>query len=312
LVAAGDTGFCGVRENRNGTLVSLVYGRTVAQNVDPIEKKPLYHFLPGSAAFSVATAGCNFRCRHCQNASISHPLPADIRGLGIELAPERIVELAVDTGCRTIAYTYTEPTIFFEYAFDTARCARERGLKNILVSNGYITAAALAEIAPYLDGINIDLKTFRDRTYRELCSARLEPVLDTIRRCRQLGIWTEVTTLIIPDWNDQPDELRDIAEFIAAVDPDMPWHISRFHPAFKMRDKPRTPVAVLETARQIGHEAGLHYVYPGNVGQTENGNTRCPHCRELVVERSAFAGDPRRMHAGACPGCGTCIAGVWD
>ncbi|MFQ6117770.1 MAG: AmmeMemoRadiSam system radical SAM enzyme, partial [Candidatus Bipolaricaulia bacterium] len=258
LIFPGKRGICQVRENRDGTLYSLVYGKLISRAVDPIEKKPLFHFHPGTASYSIATVGCNFHCRHCQNHDISQ-YPREHGGeiIGQEFAPEEIVADAERHRCRSIAYTYVEPTIFFEFAYETAKLAHERGIKNVFVSNGYLTPEATATIAPYLDGINIDIKAFQDKTYRRYLGATLPPVLDTVRLMHELGAWVEATTLIIPTINDSEDELRDIARFIKSVDAAIPWHVTRFHPHYKMQDLPPTPVATLRRAREIGLEEGL-------------------------------------------------------
>lgn len=310
-VAPGKFGVCGVRENRDQKLVTHVYGEVIAAHVDPIEKKPLYHFLPGSTSFSIATAGCNFRCPFCQNWQISQVTKKDREFReGYRLSPEEIVQQACSRGCRSISYTYTEPTIFFEYAYDTARLGRKAGLANVFVTNGYMTAESLETIKPYLDAANVDLKAFRDETYKKVCGARLEPVLDSIRLMRKLGIWVEVTTLVVPAMNDGDDELADIARFIAAVGPDIPWHISRFHPDYKYTDARATPLATLKKAFSMGKEAGLEYVYIGNVwGESED--TRCPKCHRLVLRRSGFYVEENTIKDGKCPDCGTSIAGVF-
>lgn len=311
LIGEGSRGICGVRENRGGKLFTLVYGKAVAENVDPIEKKPLYHVMPGSRSFSVATAGCNFRCLHCQNYSISQPPREGVRIAGIDLPPEEIVARAVATGCRSIAYTYTEPTIFYEYAFDTAVLARQAGLKNVFVTNGYITREALAHIAPYLDAANIDLKGFSDRFYREVVHAMLGEVLDSILEYKRLGIWVELTTLIIPGWNDANGELQEIARFIAErVGVETPWHVTQFYPTYKLTDLPRTPVETLRRARQIGLDAGLRYVYEGNVPGEGGENTYCPGCCELLIRRFGYHVEENRMREGRCPACQATIDGV--
>src|SRR5574342_1046958 len=260
LISPGKRGICAVRENRDGTLYSLVYDKVIAQNIDPIEKKPLFHFQPGSLSYSIATPGCNFRCKHCQNADISQ-LPRDHGGVivGEEVKPSAIVAAALKTRCTSISYTYTEPTIYFELAYDTARLAVEAGLKNVFVTNGYITPEALKEIRPYLHAANIDLKGFHEEFYRSICGAKLQPVLDAIRFYREYGIWIEITTLIIPGHNDSDEELKDIARFIRSVGEDIPWHVTRFHPTYKLTDQPRTPITTLKHAQQIGFEAGLRY-----------------------------------------------------
>ncbi len=312
LIAPGHRGICAVRENQDGTLVSLVYDRVIAQNIDPIEKKPLFHFLPGSSSFSIATPGCNFRCRHCQNADISQ-LPRDHGGaiLGEPRSAESMVEAAVRHHCASISYTYTEPTIFFELAFDTARLARKAGLKNVFVTNGYITPEALREISPYLDAANIDLKGFTDQFYREICGARLQPVLDAIRLYKELGIWIEITTLVIPGHNDSEAELKEIANFVRSVGEDIPWHVTRFHPTYKLTDRPRTPLDTLTRARRIGLDAGLRYVYEGNI-PGEGEETLCWNCRKPLVKRYGFSVEENHVKAGQCGYCGSKIDGMWQ
>ena len=309
LVAPGRFGTCGVRENRAGTLVTYAYGELVAAHVDPIEKKPLFHFLPGSLSMSIAAAGCNFRCGFCQNWEISQPGgPAAGRRRERDTPPEDVVRAALDQGCRSVSYTYTEPTVFFEYAYDTGKLAREAGLANIFVTNGYMTAEALREIRPYLDAANVDLKAFRDATYKKVCGARLQPVLDAIRLMREIGVWVEVTTLVVPGLNDGEGELRDIALFLAGVDPALPWHISRFHPDYRYTDAPPTPLATLRKAREIGRAAGLRFVYVGNVGG-EGEDTACPGCGRTLVVRRGFDMAANAIAAGRCPDCGAAIAG---
>jgi pyruvate formate lyase activating enzyme len=311
LIHAGQRGICAVRENREGTLYSLVYGKVISMNVDPVEKKPLFHFLPGSSSFSIATAGCNFRCKHCQNYEISQ-LPRERRFQipGREMTPEAIVDAAVYNNCESISYTYTEPTIFFEFAFDCARLAREKGVKNFFVSNGYTGPDAVRLIAPFLDANNIDLKG-SDKFYREICGARLAPVKETIRLMKELGVWVEVTTLVIPDLNDSEKDLTDIAEFICSVSPGIPWHVSQFYPTYKLMDKPRTPVETLRGACDIGRRAGLKYVYVGNVPGEEGENTCCPSCEELLIRRVGYRILKNKIKEGSCPNCGTAIEGIW-
>jgi pyruvate formate lyase activating enzyme len=310
LISPGKRGICAVRENRDGVLYSLVYDKVIARNIDPIEKKPLFHVLPGSLSYSIATAGCNFRCKHCQNADISQ-LPAsrsDIPGLAI--TPSAIMEAALKFRCASISYTYTEPTIYFELAYDTARLAAEAGLKNIFVTNGYITPEALTTIKPYLHAANIDLKGFTDDFYKKICGAKLQPVLDAIRLYKKSGIWIEITTLVIPGHNDSDKELKDIAQFIKSVGEDIPWHVSRFHPTYKLIDQPVTPAKTLSRAREIGLEAGLRYVYEGNLpGQGEQ--TICWSCKQTLVERFGFSVQKNMIKEGKCGFCGVEIAGVW-
>jgi pyruvate formate lyase activating enzyme len=306
----GARGSCGVRENRGGVLYSLVYGKLCAEHVDPIEKKPLFNVLPGSKSYSIATVGCNFHCRHCQNYTISQ-VPRNAAIQGYERTPAEIVNQAVATGCRSIAYTYTEPTVFFEFAYDTARLAREAGLKNIFVTNGYISREALAVIAPYLDAANIDLKGFTDEFYRDVVHARLSEVLDTIVEYRRQGIWIELTTLIIPGLNDSDEQLQGIASFIATnLGVDTPWHVTQFYPTYRLTDRPRTPVETLRRARDIGLAAGLHYVYEGNVPGEGGENTWCPSCRSLLIKRYGYTIETNRILGGACPDCGAPIAGI--
>ena len=302
-------GICGVRENRGGTLYSLVYGKLVSSHVDPVEKKPLFHFLPGSSAYSIATVGCNFRCKNCQNWEISQLSKPQRPIAGRDAAPEEIVDAAKRTDCESIAYTYTEPVIFMEYAFDTAKLAVEHGIKNVFVTNGYVTEAALRKVAPYLHAANIDLKSFSDAFYRDNCGARLEPVLDAIKLHKELGIWIEVTTLVIPTLNDSAENLTAIAEFIADVGTGIPWHVSRFHPTYELIDLPPTPVETLRKARDIGVKAGLRYVYQGNVlGEGES--THCYDCGELLIERYGYSITQNRIVESACPSCGAEIDGV--
>jgi pyruvate formate lyase activating enzyme len=308
-IAAGRTGVCGVRENRAGKLVTFAYGEVIAAHVDPIEKKPFFHFLPGTTSFSIATAGCNFRCPFCQNWEISQSTAknrAPFRGEA--LSPEDAVRIALAQGCRSISYTYTEPTIFFEYAYDTAVLAKKAGLSNNFVTNGFMTPEALEMIHPYLDAANVDLKAFQEETYKKVCGARLAPVLDSIRLMRKLGIWVEVTTLVVPGMNDGEEELGEIAAFLAAVDPEIPWHISRFHPDYKYTDVGPTPLATLQRAFALGKRAGLTFVYVGNVmGEAED--TVCPRCSQSLLRRRGFRVEENRLAAGRCPNCGMTIPG---
>lgn len=313
LIGTGKRGHCRVRENRDGILYSLVYGRVVAEHVDPIEKKPLFHVLPSSRSYSVATVGCNFRCLHCQNYSISQPEERSVENSGSFVAPETIVERALAAGCSSISYTYTEPTIFFEYAYDIAVLARAAGLKNIFVSNGYITTEALAVIAPFLDAANIDLKGFTDSFYGEVVGASLGEVLDCIRDYKRHGIWLELTTLVIPNCNDSEDELRDLARFIATeIGPETPWHVTQFYPTYRLQNEPRTPVSTLRAARDIGIAAGLRYVYEGNVPGEGGENSSCPSCGALLIERHGFSIRKNLLARGHCPGCGFQVDGIWD
>jgi len=305
-------GICGVRENNGGMLYTLVYDRVVSRMVDPIEKKPLFHFFPGSSSYSVATVGCNFRCLNCQNYDISQ-MPRDLKGkiVGEKVTPDEIVEDARRYGCQSIAYTYTEPTIFFELAYDTAKLAKKQGIRNVFVTNGYMTEEALKEISPYLDAAHIDLKSFDDAFYRRVCGARLQPVLDSVRLHKELGIWIEIVTLIIPNLNDGEANLRKIAEFIVDVDRGIPWHVSRFYPTYKLLDQPATPVPTLRLATKIGKDAGLRHVYQGNV-PGEGEDTYCYNCGELVVRRVGYQILENRITNSSCPRCGVRVEGVWS
>ena len=310
-VAEGRRGICGVRENRSGILYTLMYAQSIASSIDPIEKKPLFHLQPGSTSFSIATVGCNFKCRHCQNWEIAqYPCMHEEEIPGKNLAPEMIVEQAEAAGCASIAYTYTEPTIFFEYAFETAKLANQAGLKNVLVTNGYTSAEALRTIAPYLDAANVDLKSFREDFYHKVCGAKLQPVLDSIRLYRELGIWLEVTTLIIPGYNNSEEELQEIADFIVSVGVEIPWHVSAFYPTYELTDAPRTSAKILRRAQQIGIDAGLRYVYEGNIPGEGGENTYCYGCGELLIERFGFAIRENRIAMGRCCACSAEIDGI--
>ncbi|MCC6326628.1 MAG: AmmeMemoRadiSam system radical SAM enzyme [Candidatus Brocadia sp. AMX3] len=310
IINEGKKGICRVRENRAGTLYSLVYRKLISENIDPIEKKPLFHFYPGSTALSVATVGCNFRCMNCQNYEISQLPGGQDPIAGKDIAPEKIVEDAVRNQCKSIAYTYTEPTIFFEYAYEIAKIASQQSVKNVFVTNGYITREALATIKPYLHAVNIDLKSFSSQTYKKIYGAQLEQVLDGIRSYKEMGIWIEITTLIIPEINDSASELRQIAGFIKSVGPEIPWHVSRFYPRYRLMGKPPTPVDTLKMARNIGLEVGLRYVYEGNVPGEGGENTYCYHCKRLLVKRYGYQILENDIVNLRCPSCNTTIDGI--
>jgi len=310
-IAEHKFGFCGVRQNIGGILYTRLYGDLIAVHLDPIEKKPLYHFLPGSLSFSIATIGCNFRCGFCQNWEISQRSFKEGSDFGSEeVAPEETVAEAIKNNCQSISYTYTEPTIFFEYALDTARLAKAKGLYNIFVTNGYMTTEALEMIRPYLDAANVDLKFFRQDSYRKVCGGSLQPVLDSIRAMKELGIWVEVTTLVVPQENDSAPELKDIAEFIAGVDKNIPWHISRFHPDYKFTRTSPTPETTLKEAREIGLQSGLNFVYLGNVYGWGN-DTFCPACKKLLIKREGFSILQYNIQDGKCLSCKTVIPGLF-
>ncbi|GBE15775.1 MAG TPA: AmmeMemoRadiSam system radical SAM enzyme [Proteobacteria bacterium] len=306
----GKRGICRVRENRDGILYSMVYGKLVAEHVDPIEKKPLYHFLPGSLSYSVATAGCNLSCRHCQNYEISILPSVDTAIPGQYREPDEVVKKALESGCRSISYTYTEPTIFLEYALDCCRQGRDAGLRNVFVTNGFMTPEAVKVLTPCLDAANVDLKGATEDFYRQVCGGHMEPVLETIRALYEAGIWIEVTTLLIPGLNDDQRSLGFISEFIASIDPLIPWHISRFFPTYKMTDHPPTPLGALRRAERDGKSAGLKYTYIGNISH-EDDQTLCHRCGNLLLERSGFTLiNSNLSQDGACPKCGTAFNGI--
>jgi pyruvate formate lyase activating enzyme len=310
-INSGRRGLCGVRENKDGTLYSMVYGTLIAENVDPIEKKPFFHVYPASLSYSIATVGCNFRCEFCQNADISQMPRTSMMIMGDEVSPAEIVRCARKSGSATLAYTYTEPTVYIETALDTARAAVAEGLKNVFVTNGYMTRETLELLKPYLAAANVDLKSFRDAFYKKYCGAALAPVLEILTTMKAMGIWLEITTLLIPGLNDSEEELADIASFIAGLDVEIPWHISRFHPQYKMLDRSVTPLDTLKRARAIGRRAGLHHVYSGNVPGDEGENTYCPNCSSLLIERYGFRIVKNLLSGQACPSCGRKLAGLF-
>jgi len=328
VIPLNGSGFCAVRKNVEGKLKLIVYGSANCVNArDPIEKKPLYHVMSGSKTFSMATVGCNFACEFCQNDDLSQctkdlkkkliaegnpdMLDVEVGALGYHISPKELVDKAVKSGCKIVAYTYNEPTIFFEYAIDTARLAHEHGLLNVFKSNGFESERTVQKMIGVIDAANIDLKSFRDDFYRHICHSRLQPVLDTIRRLHDAGIWTEVTTLIVPGENDSDDELNAIAQFIASIDVNIPWHVTQFHPAYHMMDKKRTPIESVERAYKIGKKAGLNFVY-GRSG--DQSCTFCPKCGEKLIHREGIFGAQIIASAfadGKCKKCGTSLPGVW-
>lgn len=310
-IKEGEVGTCMVRKNIKGKLYSLVYGKTIAEHLDPIEKKPIFHYFPGSHSYSIATIGCNFKCQFCQNHDISQYFRNGGESLpGKSTSVEEIVEAAVRTQSQSISYTYTEPTIFFEYAFDISRRAKEKEIGNVFVSNGYISSDAIIEISPYLDAINIDLKNFNDNTYKKINGGRLKPVLDAIVKYKEREVWVEVTTLIVPGLNDSEKELRDIAHFLSKTDPDIPWHVSRFYPNYKMSDSNPTPMEMMKLALQIGKEEGLNFIYSGNVPGWDSENTYCPQCGKLLIERLGFSSVENFIEKDRCPSCHRMIPGL--
>ena len=310
----GQYGLCGARRNARGTLETVSYGRLVAVHDDPIEKKPLFHYRPGSRSLSVATCGCNLRCDFCQNHSISQCREHDDDGMpaGESWTPERVVRQAATARCASISYTYTEPTVFYEYCRDVGTAARAAGLGNVFVTNGMMTPAAVDDAADsFLDAANVDLKSFSREFYRVHCKGPLEGVKAGLERLVERGVWVEVTTLVIPGRNDSDEELRSIARYLAGLGRDIPWHLSRFHPDYRTRDLPPTPVDRLATARAIGQAEGLRYVYVGNVPDGEGESTSCPGCGALVIRRVGFRADVRGLRDGRCAKCGAAIAGRW-
>jgi len=307
----GKRGICFVRENHGGTLYSLVYDKVISANVDPIEKKPLFHVQPGSRSFSIATPGCNFRCTFCQNYTISQMARDAGRIEGEAVAPARLAEIAVSRKCTSIAYTYTEPTIYYELARDTMVEAKKHGLLNVFVTNGYMTRDMLDDSKGLLDAANVDLKAFNDHFYKKYCKARRVGVMDTLRHMKQLGIWVEVTTLLIPGLNDDPDEVKAMAEFIRQdLGPETPWHVSRFFPNYLETGIPPTDVQALVSTRQIGLDAGLSYVYTGNLPWADGEKTACPDCAHVLIQRSGYTITRNSIKEGRCPQCGHAVEGV--
>ena len=301
-------GFCRARKNENGSLYSMVYAAPCSVNIDPIEKKPLFHFLPGTGSYSIGTSGCNLRCKFCQNWQISQAMPDEVPF--IDLPPKKVVEEAINNNCKSIAYTYTEPVIFYEYVYDTARLARKQGLKNVCVTNGFINQEPLKQLYKHIDAVNIDLKGFTDKFYREITGAWLQPVLDTIKTAHEMGVWLELTNLVIPGLNDDPKIIKKMCEWIKTISPDIPLHFSRFFPDYLMKDYLPTGENTLLKAGKIAKKAGLNHVYIGNIMLPEWGNTYCPKCKELVIEREWFRIVKNKLQKGRCS-CGEKIAGIW-
>ncbi len=313
-ISKGKTGICSIRKNRNGDLYLLVYGLTSGTGIDKIEKKPFFHFMPDSEAFSIGTIGCNFACQFCQNAWMSQcgkDPKVEIPPL-YELPAEEIVDTCLEENIPIIAYTYNEPVIFFEYTYDIAKLAHEKGLKNVYVSNGYATNQVIDKTAPLLDAINIDLKSFSNDFYRKICKASLKPVLNNIKRYYEKGVWVEITTLIISEENDSDKELTQIAEFIASISKSIPWHVTRFTPDYKMKDKSPTPESTIKKAYDIGKKAGLKYVYAGNITSEDLHSTYCPKCGNKIIQRDWGYTRVVGLEKGKCEKCGEEIDGVWE
>jgi len=306
-----ETGYCGVRENHGGKYYTLVYGRAVSANVDPIEKKPLFHFLPGTTAFSIATAGCNVLCKFCQNWEISQARPDQIRSY--KLFPEDVARYAKDAGAESIAYTYNEPVIFTEYMEDCAEAGHEYGVRSVMISNGYIQAEPMRDLCKVLDAVKVDLKAFTEDFYKKIVAGKLKPVLDTLVLLRSENMWTEIVYLIIPTLNDRTADLKKMCRWIYnELGPDVPLHFSRFYPVYRLKNLPPTSLATLEKARKIALDAGLHYAYIGNVPGHKGENTYCPHCQKIVIRRIGYQILENNLDdKGRCKFCKTSIPGVW-
>ncbi len=312
LITDGQTGRCRVRQRRGDHLISLNYGHVAALALDPVEKKPLYHFFPGSQTLSFAGAGCNFSCRNCQNHSLSQIAAASTR-FGTAMSARDIVGMALENGIASISFTYTEPTVFYEMMLECAKSARQAGLKTILVSNGFINPEPLAELIPFLDAANIDLKSFSDEFYQTICGGCLEPVLGTLQRLHAAGVWLEITTLLIPGHNDDPAELDELISFIAALDRQIPWHVSRFFPQFHLDTVPSTPAAQILHLLERAQKLGLQHLYAGNLDQSDRHDTICPQCRTVLIRRSGYRINSRALKKdGCCSVCQTKLAGVFS
>ena len=311
LLKPGDTGYCTNRKNEGGILRSLVYAKVCSANVDPVEKKPLFHFLPGSTTFSIATAGCNLRCVFCQNWEISQVPYTEVQSR--ELSPEQVVRLAAENNCASISYTYSEPTAFYEYMFDTAAVAHKHGIRNVMVTSGYINPEPLKELCTVIDAANVDLKGFSDRVYKQVAAAKLAPVLETLKIMKAKGVWLEVGYLVIPTLNDSSKEIGDFSLWVSAnLGKDVPVHFLRFFPMHKLTQLPPTPIETLERAFNIARNAGLKYVYIGNVPGHRSENTYCPNCKNMVIERKGYFLGKINMTKGKCNFCGYKIAGIWE
>lgn len=311
VLKPGQTGICRTRTNVAGQLLTMAYGAVCAAHIDPVEKKPLFHFLPGSRTFSIATAGCNLRCMNCQNVQISQHQPLDIPSE--PMSPQQIVDAALHLGCKSIAYTYTDPVVYYEYACDTAHLAHQNGLKNIVVSAGYINEEPLKKWCKVMDAANIDLKSFDDQVYRKLCGASLAPVLRTIGMLREANVWLEITRLIVPDFTDGADDIEAMCRWL--VDQgmeDVPLHLSRFFPHHRLAHLAPTSVVCMEQAYRIACDMGMKHVYVGNLHLQQREHTFCPVCHSLLIERSGFCIDANRLKEGRCPQCGFVVSGIWS
>ena len=310
-VADVERGYCGVRENQGGSYQTLVYGALCSANVDPIEKKPLFHYQPGTTAFSIATAGCNIECKFCQNWQISQFRPEQINS--VHVTPAQLIASCKSRRCPTIAYTYSEPVVFYEYMHDAAAMGREHGIGSVMISNGYIQEKPLRKLCKHLTGVKIDFKAFSDKFYVETCAGELKPVLDVLEVLKDIGIWLELVVLIVPTLNDSPDEIRQMSEWVVKhLGRDVPMHFTRFHPTYRITNLPRTPVSTLERSRQIALDSGVHYVYAGNVPMHPGENTYCHKCQHELIGRMGYRIRFNRITDGKCPKCGTTIPGVWS
>ncbi len=306
-----ERGFCGVRENQGGKYYTLVYGHVASLNVDPIEKKPFFHFLPGSEAFSLATAGCNLNCKFCQNWEISQMRPEQVKN--IYLPPESVVATCEKYNCPVIAYTYTEPVVFFEYMYDCSLLARKKGIRNVVVTAGYINPQPLSDLCRLVDAIKVDLKAFNQNFYTEYVRGQLQPVLEAIKQIARSKIWLEIVYLVIPTLNDRPEEIKEMCRYLKnEIGPDYPIHFSRFHPMYLLKNLPPTPVTTLEKLREIALNEGLRYVYIGNVPGHPGENTYCPGCGRVIIERYGYVIRKKEMSGSKCRFCGREIAGVWS
>jgi len=311
VLKEGELSKCNNRKVIRSKLYTLAYGNPCSVNIDPVEKKPLYHFLPGSRAYSIATAGCNLVCLNCQNWTISQTSPDKTRNYS--LPPDKVVSEAGAKMCSSIAYTYSEPVTFYEYAYDTASLAKKAGIKNIFKSNGYIYPEPLKKMCTVIDGANIDLKAFTESTYLKLSGGKLQPVLDTLKIYLDSGVWLEITNLVVPSWTDKSEEIYKMCKWLSENGfKKVPIHFSRFYPTYKLEQLPPTPVDILNKAVQIASSEGLNYVYTGNVPGSEISDTKCPKCRTVIIVRQGFRVTENRLKNGNCPSCGTSIDGVWD
>jgi len=309
VIPKNQTGYCRVRQNKNNILYSLVYGKAAGLQIDPIEKKPLFHFIPGNAALSFGTVGCTFVCKHCQNWTTSQSKPEE--GHSLSISPKQIVETAIKEKCTSIAYTYNEPTVFYEYMLDTAKLARKKGLKNIIVSNGFIEKKPLLELCKYIDGANIDLKSIEDQFYKKIAGAWIGPVLETLKTLHKQKIWLEITNLLIPTLNDKQTQINKLVQWIKDnLNTNIPLHFSAFYPTYKLQDLPPTQAATLIKAKEIAVKKGMKYVYLGNIATSKEENTYCPKCGKLLIQRSKYNTIKNNLHKGKCT-CGYQIPGVW-